>query len=185
MAALYPPALPRSRLPKRPPNPGLFPPGRPRSRRSQLPVSPDRVRPGRHPSAAAPSTTATSPARNEPSTAPRSTSGCGTSGSTACCPAPWTPSRASPRGVGHGGSPGVFHLHVCARHDHPARQIAEASSGLDTHNSCHPPSVIHEYQHRATRAAREIAGLAKAHEHIGFFKVRQSQVISPIQTPEK
>ncbi len=49
-------------------------------------------------------------------------------------------------------------------------QVAEASSALDTHH--HPPAVVvHEYQQRATRAAREIAVLAKAHEHIGFFKV--------------
>ncbi|KAK3898828.1 fungal-specific transcription factor domain-containing protein [Staphylotrichum tortipilum] len=59
-------------------------------------------------------------------------------------------------------------------------QIAEAASGLDsntitpnTTHGCHPAApvpMIHEYQQRATRAAREIAALAKAHEHIGFFK---------------
>ncbi|KAK4040640.1 hypothetical protein C8A01DRAFT_46105 [Parachaetomium inaequale] len=48
-------------------------------------------------------------------------------------------------------------------------QIAEAS-GIDNH--CRP--TILEYRHRATRAAREIAGFAKAHEHISYFKVRHS-----------
>jgi hypothetical protein len=46
-------------------------------------------------------------------------------------------------------------------------QIAQAS-GMDSHSR----AAAVEYQHRATRAAREIAGLAKAHERIGFFKVR-------------
>ncbi|SPQ24014.1 67ef6a81-3eb4-492e-b855-d8b226126aef [Thermothielavioides terrestris] len=44
-------------------------------------------------------------------------------------------------------------------------QIAQAS-GMDGHSR----AATVEYQHRATRAAREIAGLAKAHERIGFFK---------------
>ncbi|GAB1318448.1 Fungal-specific transcription factor domain-containing protein [Madurella fahalii] len=44
-------------------------------------------------------------------------------------------------------------------------QIAEASSA---ENQCRPAVV--DYRNRATRAAREIAGLAKAHEHIGYFK---------------
>jgi hypothetical protein len=48
-------------------------------------------------------------------------------------------------------------------------QIAEAS-GMDSH-----PSAVVEFQNRATRAAREIASLAKAHVHIGYFKVRHSR----------
>ncbi|KAL2127140.1 hypothetical protein VTI74DRAFT_11261 [Chaetomium olivicolor] len=44
-------------------------------------------------------------------------------------------------------------------------QIAEASR---MESQCRPG--IAEYQQRATQAAREIAGLAKAHEHIGYFK---------------
>lgn len=49
-------------------------------------------------------------------------------------------------------------------------QVAETSSSamLDSHCA----AAVVEYQHRATRAAGEIAGLAKAHEHIGYFKVR-------------
>lgn len=47
-------------------------------------------------------------------------------------------------------------------------QIAEASSA---ENQCRPTVV--DYRNRATRAAKEIASLAKAHEHIGYFKVRQ------------
>lgn len=46
-------------------------------------------------------------------------------------------------------------------------QIAE-SSGLDNQ---YRPTVV-ESQQRATRAAREIAALAKTHEQIGYFKVR-------------
>ena len=46
-------------------------------------------------------------------------------------------------------------------------QIVEAS-GME--GQCRPTVV--EYRNRATRAAREIVSLAKAHEHIGFFKVR-------------
>jgi hypothetical protein len=46
-------------------------------------------------------------------------------------------------------------------------QIAEAS-GMDHH--CRPPVL--DYQQRAMRAAHDIASLAKAHEHIGYFKVR-------------
>ncbi|KAK4152958.1 fungal-specific transcription factor domain-containing protein [Chaetomidium leptoderma] len=47
-------------------------------------------------------------------------------------------------------------------------RIAEESSlgGMDGH--CRPAVV--EYQQRAMRAAREIANLAQAHQHIGFFK---------------
>jgi hypothetical protein len=46
-------------------------------------------------------------------------------------------------------------------------QIAEASG---TNGQCR--STVVEYQQRATRAAREIASLARAHEHNGYFKVR-------------
>ncbi|KAK4142516.1 fungal-specific transcription factor domain-containing protein [Dichotomopilus funicola] len=44
-------------------------------------------------------------------------------------------------------------------------QIAE-STGID--GNCRPTLV--EYQNRAMRAAREIARMTKAHEHIGYFK---------------
>ncbi|EAQ88533.1 hypothetical protein CHGG_05152 [Chaetomium globosum CBS 148.51] len=48
-------------------------------------------------------------------------------------------------------------------------QIAEAS-GIDSH--CRP--TVADCQGRATQAAREIARMAKAHEHIGYFKLMQS-----------
>ncbi|KAK4234640.1 fungal-specific transcription factor domain-containing protein [Achaetomium macrosporum] len=44
-------------------------------------------------------------------------------------------------------------------------QIAEAL-GVDSHCT----AAVMEYQHRGTHAAREIAGFARAHEHIGYFK---------------
>ena len=47
-------------------------------------------------------------------------------------------------------------------------QIAESAA---TEASCRSPSAEHNI--RAMRAAREIAVLAKAHEQIGYFKVRQ------------
>jgi hypothetical protein len=56
-------------------------------------------------------------------------------------------------------------------------QIAEAS-GMDGH--CR--STVVEYQNRAVRAAREIAGMAKAHEHIGYFKVRHARPGADITT---
>ena len=46
-------------------------------------------------------------------------------------------------------------------------QIAETSA---VDSRCRPP--VGDYQQRATRAAHEIVSLAKAHEHIGYFKVR-------------
>jgi hypothetical protein len=49
-------------------------------------------------------------------------------------------------------------------------QIAEASA-MD--GQC--PATVVELQNRATRAAREIASLTKAHEPIGYFKVRHSR----------
>lgn len=49
-------------------------------------------------------------------------------------------------------------------------QIVE-TSGME--NQCRPNL---EYQGRAAQAAREIASLAKAHEHIGYFKVRHLMI---------
>lgn len=48
--------------------------------------------------------------------------------------------------------------------------LADVIESLAPEQRCQP-NVI-EYQKRAVAAAREIARLSKAHEHIGFFKVR-------------
>ncbi|KAL2193907.1 fungal-specific transcription factor domain-containing protein [Corynascus similis CBS 632.67] len=52
-------------------------------------------------------------------------------------------------------------------------QIAE-TSGADDQSRI----TIADYQMRATRAAQEIARMAKAHEHIGYFKVRHDRIPS-------
>lgn len=48
-------------------------------------------------------------------------------------------------------------------------QVAETSP-MPMDGQCRPGPA--DYRSRATRAAREIAGLTKAHEHLGYFKVR-------------
>jgi len=53
--------------------------------------------------------------------------------------------------------------------------LADIIESLAPEQRCQPN--VNEYQKRAMVAAREIARLSKAHEHIGFFKVR------PVSTP--
>jgi hypothetical protein len=57
-------------------------------------------------------------------------------------------------------------------------QIAEAS-GIDGH--CRP--TVADCRSRATQAAREIARMAKAHEHMGYFKVRHPESGDDINPP--
>lgn len=51
-------------------------------------------------------------------------------------------------------------------------KVVEAGQETNRHGQqCQWDPAVFEYQKRALRAAREIAALTKAHEHLGYFKV--------------